>query len=85
MSDYNYNYNINYNYNYNYNTITIASTRFVVKPEGVSNVFLTIFGGSMQTWGLRGTRGINPQPPTNRALTIATKKGTHSTRNLEFI
>ena len=29
----------------------------------------------MKTWGLRGTRGgLNPQPPTNRALDISEKE-----------
>ena len=39
----------------------MCSTRFVGKPEGFSNVFLTyldnFFGGQYKLWGLRGTRG----------------------------
>ena len=42
------------------------------KPEGVSNVFLTYFDyffGGQYKLGLRCIRGgLNPQPPTNRAL-----------------
>ena len=50
----------------------MISFRFVVKPEGVSNVLLTKPVGSMRTWGLRGTRGgVNPPPPTNRALQMS--------------
>ena len=51
--------------------VMMISTRFVGKPEGVSNVFLTyfdyFFGGSIQTWGLRGTRG-GIEPPAPRQI-----------------
>ena len=44
------------------------STRFVGKPEGgqqcIFDLFWLFFGESIQTWGLRGTRGeVKPQPP----------------------
>ena len=39
-----------------------CSTRFVGKPDCFFG------GGSIQTWGLRGTRGGLTSPPTNRAL-----------------
>ena len=52
----------------------ISSSRFVVKPDGVNNVFFMYFWlnqwGSMKTWGSKGTRwGLNP--PTNRALRLS--------------
>ena len=41
--------------------MSVNSTLFVGKPEGVSNVFLTcfdyFFGGQYKFGGLRGTRG----------------------------
>ena len=44
-----------------------------VKNRGVSNVFLTyfwlFFGRSMQTWGLRGTRGGGLTPPPDKSST----------------
>ena len=51
-----------------YQRSSYKGTRFVGKPEGVSNVFLTnfdyFFEGSLQNWGLRGTKGgLNPQSP----------------------
>ena len=49
-----------------------CSTRFVVKPEGVSNVVLTTFdfvGGVNEKLGVERHQGGNlPPPPTNRAL-----------------
>ena len=57
-----------------YVCLYICSTRFVGKPEGVSNVFLTyfdnFFGESIQTWGLRGTRGVVNLPPPDKSSTL---------------
>ena len=49
------------------------NTRFVVKQEGVSNVFLTVFdyflGGQWKLGGWEAPEGVKPpNPPTNRAL-----------------
>ena len=49
-----------------------TSTRFVVKPKGVSNGFLAIFdwtsGVSMKTWGVeRHQRGVNLPDKSNTA------------------
>ena len=49
---------------------------FVVKPEGVSNVFLTkpvvvnYNLGGVELRGIREGGGLNPQPPTNQAQNI---------------
>ena len=44
--------------------------RYVVKPDGgISTIFLTKPGGSIETWGLKKPdRWLPPPPPTNRAL-----------------
>ena len=57
--------------------VPLSSTRFVVKPEGVSNVFLPKPVGVNENLGLQNQReGLNPQPRTNRALQLSSEKRT---------
>ena len=55
----------------------LSSTRFEGKPEGISNVFLTYFDyfseGQYKLGGWEAPEGggLNPQPPTNRALILS--------------